>query len=642
MKIAVTAGLLTKRYMEVNARQLFFNLQFYMVDLEPVMATKKYNLRPAIFITLLLCAVVFPDAFCQPVDTIQHRLIVRYAGKDSSFSSGDLQLKNAFGNQPLCLDYINKLPSMLRTRGYLAASIDSIWLDSTSTTILLFPGPQQKWIQLTADSVEKNILAATGFLPAGFNHQPVNFLQVQALKERILDYYENNGHPFAAVSLDSFRMGNNEMNATLHVQPGPLYHIDSIRVFGKGKISNYFLQRYLGIVNGSNYSREKLEKVNDRILELPYVEAVQPSDVTLLGTGSVLNLYLQPKRSSQVNFLIGFLPANNQTGKLQLTGDVNLNLKNTLGAGETIALNWQQLQLGSPRLNIGYQHPYIFKSAFGIDFSFGLFKKDSTFLQLNARLGVQYLLSARQSGKLFIEQQKTTLLASGIDTNQVKFTKVLPPNIDVNAVSVGVSYEWSNTNYRFNPRTGNEFNIVGTVGMKTIEKNNDIISLSDPSFNYASLYDSIKLKTYQLRFIISGAHYFPVAKRSTLKLQVNTGLFSSPTIFRNELFQIGGFKLLRGFDEESIYATRYAVLTAEYRYLLGLNSYMFGFIDAARVQNKFQEVNVSNNFISGGIGLLFETKFGLLNMSFAVGKRSDVNLDLKSASKIHFGYINYF
>jgi outer membrane protein assembly factor BamA len=198
------------------------------------------------------------------------------------------------------------------------------------------------------------------------------------------------------------------------------------------------------------------------------------------------------------------------------------------------------------------------------------------------------------------------------------------------------------TNYKFNPRSGNEIRAITTVGIKTIGKNDDIINIKDPLFNYSSLYDSLKLKTYQLRVKINAAHYFPAGKRSTLKVQANIGYFSSPNIFRNELFQIGGYKLLRGFDEESIYATQYGVLTAEYRYLLGLNSYMFGFADGGWARNKFQDINTSNNFISAGMGLLFETKFGLLNMSFALGKRSDTNFDLRRASKIHFGYINYF
>src|SRR5205823_11828777 len=126
--------------------------------------------------------------------------------------------------------------------------------------------------------------------------------------------------------------------------------------------------------------------------------------------------------------------------------------------------------------------------------------------------------------------------------------------------------------------------------------------MSNPSFNFNSLYDTLKLNTYQVRAKLEATHFFPVAKKSTLKTVINAGIFNSQNIFRNELFRIGGYKLLRGFDEESIYATQYAVATCEYRYLLGLNSYLFTFIDAGWVKNKYQDINTSNNFISTGLG----------------------------------------
>lgn len=606
------------------------------------MAIIKNTYFKLLFCTIAFTAILSPVVFCQPAAVGQYQLDVQFDGKDSSINTKALGLKYVFANQVQCMEYINKLPALLNSRGYIAASVDKITLDSATASVNVFLGKRQNWVALTPDSIDKRALDESGFVENFFINKPVNFAQVQNIKERILDYYEKNGYPFASIYLDSIRMEENGLNARLKLSRGPVYHIDSIRTKGKLKISNFFLQHYLGIPNGSIYNKEKLQDVSKRLQELPFLEEQQPSELLMLGTGSVLNLYLQPKKSSQVNFLIGFLPANSQTNKLQLTGDVNLNLKNSFGNAETVLLNWQQLQVKSPRLNIGYQQPYIFKSAFGLDFLFDLFKKDSTYLQINAQIGIQYLLSANQSGKLFFQTQKTTLLGSGIDTNLVKLTKTLPPNIDVSAVSIGLDYEWNKTNYRFNPRSGNELKLVTSVGLKTISKNNDILSLVDPGFKYASLYDSVKLKTYQVRANVIAAHYFPVGKQASFKASVNAGIFGSGEIFRNELFQIGGYKLLRGFDEESIFATQYAVVTAEYRYLLGQNSYLFTFIDAASVRNKYQSVDLSNNFISTGIGMLFETKVGLLNLSFAVGKRSDVGTDLKRAAKIHFGYINYF
>ena len=138
------------------------------------------------------------------------------------------------------------------------------------------------------------------------------------------------------------------------------------------------------------------------------------------------------------------------------------------------------------------------------------------------------------------------------------------------------------------------------------------------------------------------AHYFPLRKQTAFKTAINAGIYNSQSIFRNELFQIGGYRLLRGFDEESIYATAYGVATAEYRIRVSLNSYFFGFADGGMVKNKYQNVNLNNTFISAGLGMALETKLGLLNISYAIGKRDDIKFNIREASKIHFGYVNYF
>ncbi len=573
----------------------------------------------------------------------QHQLKINLIDKDSSFNLPSLKLQTSFVDAVSCAVYINTIPALLSSKGYPTASIDSFWVIDKITTVDLFLGKQYHWIKLLPDNaIEKKAMDESGFIEKNFNGKVINIAQLQQVQQRILNYYEKNGHPFAEIFLDSVRLDEDKIDAVLKVKAGPTYRIDSLRILGKAKVSSSFMEHYLGIPKGSLYNKEKLQQVSGRLLELPYLQEVQPNDITMLGSGAILNLYLAPKRSSQFNFLIGFLPSGTDANKLQITGDVNLDLKNALSTGETIIANWQQLQPKSPRLNLGYQQPYIFHSNFGVDFAFDLFKKDSSFLQLNGQLGLQYILSANQSGKLFVQWQNSFLLAEGVDTNQVIATKQLPPNIDVNAINVGLDYDWSKTDYKLNPRSGNEVRIITSVGIKKVKQNNAILDIKDPSFNYASLYDSIKPKSYQFRVKLSAAHYFPLGKQATFKTALNGGLYTSPSIFRNELFQIGGYKLLRGFNEESIYATQYAVVTAEYRYRLGLNSNLFYFVDGGWARNKYQSVNVKNTFIGTGIGMLFETKFGLLNISYAVGKRDDVKFNLRESSKIHFGYINYF
>ena len=251
-------------------------------------------------------------------------------------------------------------------------------------------------------------------------------------------------------------------------------------------------------------------------------------------------------------------------------------------------------------------------------------------------------ISNTQTGKIFLQWQHTGLLSGAVDTNKIKVEKKLPINVDLNQSNIGFNYLWNNTNYKFNPKRGNDFSMISVFGFKSMEKNQDVISIKEAGYNYSSLYDSVKLKTYTIKLKLNYSHYFPLGRSSTIKSTINCATLLSSEIFRNELYQIGGFILLRGFDEESIYAKDYCVLSSEYRLLFGQNSYLSFFVDYGKVSNNYRDYHFQNQFLSGGIGFLFETKAGLLNLNYAIGKRDDVPFKLREASKIHFGYINYF
>jgi len=595
----------------------------------------------SLFILLMLSIIQFNSiAQKNATEKTDYNLVVHY--KDSIKEPLPILLKTKFSGLDQANIYINSLTKLFADKGYLVCSVDSVWYLQNNVHIDFYVGKKYKWIKLRTNNIDKSLLSKVGYAAKNFAEKPLNISEIDLLKERLLTYYENEGFPFAAVYLDSIAINDDKISASLMVNQGLVYRIDSINNYGKLKLNTKFLQQYLNIINGSVYNREKLKEVDKRMLELPYAQTEQPSSLNMLGSGSILNLYVNNKKSSEVSAIFGFLPDANNTGKLQVTGDVNLDLKNVFGAGESLLLKYQALQPKSPRLNLGYEKPYFLKSPFGLGFLFELFKKDSSFLQVNAQLGLQLNLTNKQSGKILVQWQTANLLQGGIDTNAIKFNKKLPFNIDVKSVNVGITYEFRNTNYRFNPLTGSDVTITALTGIKNIKKNNDILALKTTGFNYDKLYDSVKLKSYQLRLKIAAAHYFKISKSSTFKTAINLGLYSSPTVFRNEVFQIGGYRLLRGFNEESIYATRYAVVTAEYRSLLSLNSYLFGFIDIGATQAKFQNVNAQNFFTGTGLGIAYETKAGLLNLSLAVGKRNDVPFNIRQASKIHFGYVNYF
>ncbi len=576
----------------------------------------------------------------------KYKLNTRSVDKEQSFLVNELGLQSDFVSMQECIGYVNNLPGILQSKGFVTASMDSIIYEPDSARMVLFLGRQYKWARINTEEEDREIFTLAGWNEKLFTGKAIDFNQMKFLQERTLNYLENNGYPFGKIYLDSIVLEEDSVSASLKIEKGPLYKIDSIRVFGKAKLSNYFLQRYLDIRNGSVYKKDKLLNISKKILELPYLEEEQPSNLSLLGTGSVLNLYIKPRKSSQVNALIGFLPNNNQlsTKKLLVTGEANVQLRNAFGNGESVGLNWQQLQVNSPRLNIFYQHPYVFSSPIGLDFAFDMFRKDSSFLNINLNFGARYLLSEFQSGKVFLQNFQTIISQGGINEKQVIASRRLPDIIDMNAVLLGIGFEKNKTNYRLNPRSGYEFRIEGASGSKKINKNNEIVELKDPQdpgFDFETLYDTLNLKSYQLRLSGFAAKYLPLGKQGTVKVSVNAGLFQSDNIFRNELFQIGGYKTLRGFDEESEYVSQYSILTLEYRYLIGLNSYFFGFTDAAWSGNASGITKVSHTYLGAGLGLALETKAGVFNLAWAVGKRDDIPFNLRQ-SKIHFGFVNFF
>lgn len=579
----------------------------------------------------------------------RYLLHIRPVDKDSAFITDVLGLQKDFYNREACAGYINNLPAYLQTKGYVTASLDTVQYDSSAARIVLYLGEAYRWTRLDASQVDPELLEAVGWRERAFSNKSIDFALVASLQQKMLGYLENNGHPFARIYLDSLQLEGEEVSAKLKVNKGPAYAIDSIRIFGNAKISNDYLQRYLDIKNGSSYSKEKLQRISSRIRELTYIEEEYPPKLVWLTSGAVIEVYLKQKRSSQVSLIVGFLPNNDQLSskKMLITGEGNLNLKNALGAGETIGLVWQQLQVKSQRLNISYLHPYLFRSPFGLDFAFDMFRKDSTFLNINMQIGAQYILNTQQSGKLFLQRFSSILNANTNDLDYIIQNKRLPDAIDVSATNLGLEYEVNSTNYRFNPVRGNELKLVTTIGNKKVKKNNAIVELKDPgnpAFDFESLYDTVKLKTYQFRVKGTAAKYFPMSKKgtSTIKLAANGGFLQSGNIYRNELFQIGGYKLLRGFDEESQYLSQYAIGTLEYRVLAGENSYFAAFTDGGwgRVASQNQKAN--HTYISAGLGMAFEfPKVGIFNLAWAVGKRNDTDFNLRQ-SKIHFGFVSYF
>ena len=226
-----------------------FDLRFLNLVLNAVMITTR--LLYYLFLSTLFTTGFLLTGEGQQKSGGSYQLNLHYLDKDSLFPQQLPDLRTSFVNLPQCADYINKIPSLLSMKGFPAASVDRIQFDTGFAEIDIYLGRQQSLVQLETSHIEKGALDQSGYIEKNFTGKPIHFSQLDQLKEQLLNYYEKTGYPFAAVFLDSITFNAASMKAILKVNKGPLYHIDSIRIKGKAKISNAFLQRYLGISNKS-------------------------------------------------------------------------------------------------------------------------------------------------------------------------------------------------------------------------------------------------------------------------------------------------------------------------------------------------------------------------------------------------------
>jgi outer membrane protein assembly factor BamA len=523
---------------------------------------------------------------------------------------------------------LQKLMGTLYDQSYLTATIDSMLEDSTKLRAFLNLGNPYKWAYLRKGNVEDAALSLSGFRDKIFRGKSFYYKTAAKLMNRILAFYENHGYPFAKIQLDSIVVKHNVISASLKVDKKSVETIDSIVVKGNVKLSQQYLFGYLGLKPGDLYDESKVAEMNTRLKALPFVSVTKPLQVLFFHDKAKILLYLAKKSANQANGIIGILP--NSTGQLIITGDINLQLQNAFHRGDELGFHWQHLQPLTENLTINFSYPYLFQTPIGFDENFKLYKQDTTYLQLDNKVGLKYLFIGGNYLEVYYESIETSLLS----TSGLQYLTVLPPYTDASTFLYGIEYKVRRLDYIYNPRRGYELLGSAAVGEKTIHENSNI----NPS-----VYEGLQLNAIEYRVNLSADCYVPVASRASIKFGLNGGYIQSPNLLLNDLFRIGGFQVLRGFNEQSIYASQYAVGTVELHYLLEQNSFFFVFYDQGLVRETLaSDVQFYNDTPAGfGAGMDFQTKAGIFSLAYALGNAIGSPLNFGSG-KINFGIVDYF
>lgn len=508
-------------------------------------------------------------------------------------------------------------------RGYLSFSVDRIVESGYHWNVYIYTGDIFSWAKLSRGNLDEETLGSIRFRDKIFYERSFNPNQVSELFESILTYCENNGHPFATVHLDSTHLEENRLSASIRLNKNQLIQLDSVVVRGSTKTHPNYFQNYLELKPNMRYNERTITAVDGLLEDLAFVDIIRPTEVIFSEKNTKVVLYLNERKASRFDGILGIQP-DEFTGKIGITGDVKLELQNAFNRGETISLNWRRLQTATQDINVQFKYPYLLNSPIGADLGFSLYRRDTSFVQISAQIGAAYQFSGRSHVKVFYEPRQSNVIS-----------KVIAPSQGMaNSQSnlFGLEAQTSRLNYRINPTRGHELTLSGAAGSRSIRKNPEL----DEVF-----YEDIPLKSTQWNSTLLARIFTLITPRNTVMLGVKGAITQNPNMFRNEVFRIGGMSTIRGFDEESIFASAYGIFTAEYRFLLERNSYLFAFFDGG-----WYELNVTDGYLRDtplgfGLGITFETRAGMFSLTYALGKQFDNPILLRNG-KIHFGFVSFF
>ncbi len=521
------------------------------------------------------------------------------------------------------------LKNDLVQQGYLASGIDSVFKKDSlhqKAKIYFYLGEKYEWVQLHFTEVNKQLLQQSGYSEKDYTNKPINPTKLTKLIKNILLYYENNGYPFVQVSLNEIVISSNKISASLNIDKGPLIQIKSIQIKGDEEVDKKIVHTLVNIKEGDLFNQELIYNISSRIKETPFLEEIRSTEYEFTEEHCNIYLYIKNKNANSFNAIIGILPSDNS--KINITGDARIKLLSTLHKGELLDINWRKLLPLTQNLNLHVNYPFLFNTNFGIDSKFDLYKKDTSYIDLNIGLGVIYQLSTSSQLTAYYNNRRSDL----ISTTPYQFLTQLPNFADVTITSYGILYKTSTLNYKFNPTKGLDFELNANAGSKKIRKNSGLNEI---------VYQGINLSSSNYRAEINVQYYIPIKRRSTLKTALNSGFIINESIFENELYRLGGNRTIRGFDEESIFASTYGIFTLEYRYLFEENSALFAFVEGAKMEKNMRNSYSNFDLYSFGAGINFQTKPGIFSVSYALGAVVGNPLLIRSA-KIHFGFINYF
>ncbi len=447
--------------------------------------------------------------------------------------------------------------------------------------------------------------------------------------DQLLSLYEVRGYPFAKVRVENIRLGENgeSLEVAIRIEEGAIIRISEVRIEGNTTTKESVVIRQARINLGEPYDHEKVAAVRQRLLRLKIFSSVSEPELYIRGERAGLLIKVKEGNANTFDGILGYIPASGSSQEGFLTGLVKVSMRNLFGTARKLRVRWQREDRSTQELGVQYYEPWVLNLPVNLGLGFAQRQQDSTYVKRRLEFNASLPLSENLSVGANLNRE------SVIPSTE----RVTPsPLLKSNTTSVGVDLEYETRDDAVSPRRGLYYRTDYQIGTKDISK---------PANASSDIDEQVTIQ--QLR--VDVLYYVPTFFRQVLALSFHGRELRGDPIDESDLFRFGGTNSLRGYRENQFLGSRLVWSNIEYRFLLGRRSFFYGFFDggyyfrpqisqasmggaALQVRESAQEFKYGV-----GVGLLFETRLGLIGLSFALGEG-----DTFSTGKVHIGLINEF
>jgi len=524
---------------------------------------------------------------------------------------------------------LDSLRAFYRDEGFWEATLaDSVRPegDRVSLGVRVAEGPRAvlgKVVLLGTRALDERTFLSLSGLRAGRPFRKTDFEQGI---ERVLERYEELGHPLCRIEPGDFERRESRLDFVLRLREGPKVAIDSIQVRGNDETQARVVAREFRMKPGETYRRSKIREGRERLLATGYfLDVLEPEVIPYAGQDSFrlvwrakLRVHVKEGRPNSAEGVMGYVPREGEKG--YLTGFLRAAFRNLLGTGREVGLRWERLVPASSLLFFSYQEPYAFSLPLTLGGEVTHEVRDSSYIRTSGSAFARIPLTGEAGLILGFGRERV-----------VPGSRLANPNrrSDKSLSIFGLAYR--RLDLPLNPRAGLDLSGNAEYGIKTFPDRVDHATVTrtagDASF-HVPLGRGGEGSGFSLAILAHG--------RAT----ISTEEFIPP----NEEYFLGGANSLRGYAEQQFLGSRVAWANLELRRLLSRSSRIAAFYDLGTYAEKRMNPLLpdSTERVRGtkqgyGLGLRVGNETSLLKLDYALGKGERFE-----QGKIHVGVENRF